>query len=102
MDTIAGGHHEPIGCPGEFDGLIATAAAKYFVFAGHRHIGVRESDGWVRCKPVAAPFPNVAMHIIETPRIGAFLANGMGGAFAILQSPGVLIRLGSLVAKVEP
>src|SRR5882724_11989574 len=52
-------------------------------------------------KPVVAPLPNVAVHIVETPGIWFLLANGVGGSFAVVQIPNVLIGVFGVVAEAE-
>src|SRR5437016_4055804 len=81
--------------------MVPTAASEYFEFAAGWPGGVLHIHYGIRCEPIAAPFPNVPVHVVQSPWIGTLLANWMRRAFAVFQCPGVLIRFGGCVAEAE-
>ena len=101
IDTVAGGHHEPVCRTRKFEGMIPTSASEHLELAVCRSGGVRECSGRIRGEPIAAPFPNVPVHVVEPPWIGPLLAHWMGSAFTVFQRPRVLICLGGDVPEAE-
>src|ERR1043165_2001966 len=49
--------------------------------------------------PIAAPFADVAVHIVEAPRIGKFLADGRIVIPGILLVPSIFRQLRDIIAK---
>src|SRR5437016_3335540 len=101
VDAVGGRHHEAVPRAGELDGLIPTSAAEYFKLTVAWTRGVGECGGGIRGEPIAAPFPDVPVHIVQSPRIGSFLADRMGGAIAVFECPGIWIGFGNGVAEAE-
>ncbi len=57
----------------------------------------------VGCVPVLAPFKDVAVHVVQTPRAGQFLTDTVSVLLAntprILEVPGVLSQLRHIIPK---
>ena len=64
----------------------------------------REAFGAFRlCAPgVGAPFPRVAMHVVESPRVRAFAHHGMRLGMDILAIPGVIGQAAISIAGGKP
>src|SRR6266576_1179152 len=101
MDAVGGRHHEPAGRAGELDFLIPTPTLEKLVLAARRPDWVRERRCRIGLEPIGAPFPNVAVHVVYSPRIWTLQPNGMRRGFAVLRSPGELISDAGVVAKTE-
>src|SRR5881628_1678681 len=82
IDSIGRGHHEPVCGTRKFDRMVPSAPAEYLEFAKRRPGWIRDLGVRVIGEPIAAPFPNVAVHVIQSPCIGALLSHGMGGGIA--------------------
>jgi len=64
MDSIEGRHHEPAGRTGELSVLIPTSSLENLVLAARWPDWIRESRRRIGRKPIEAPLPNVAVHVI--------------------------------------
>src|SRR5687767_6145049 len=100
VDSLVGTHHEAAGSFGHFGVVIPTAAFKHFELAGDGAERILHVFFGKSREPVVAPFPDVSMHIVKAPGVWFLLADGVGGAVAILESPGEFIREGG-IAKAE-
>ncbi len=49
--------------------------------------------------PVAAPFPNVSVQVVQAPRIGLFLANRMSPAARVAIKPGIVLKPGRVITE---
>ena len=61
VDAAGRRHHEAVCRTGEFDLIIPTATAEYFEFSLSRSRRIFHVHGGIRCEPVEAPFPDVAV-----------------------------------------
>ena len=64
----------------EFSGLTesVTTTAKHPMRPGSRTLGMNHAAGRVITVPIEAPFPDVAHHILKSPSVSLFSADGMG------------------------
>src|SRR5262249_31368811 len=49
---------------------------------------------------VPAPFGDVAVHVVKAPRVGLFLADGVGAVVGVLRKPGVVPQVVGVLAEV--
>src|SRR4051812_1495616 len=70
MDAVGWGHHEAIGRARELDIVVPAAAAEDLELARRRTGGITQVGLGKGSKPVGAPFPHVAVHIVKSPGIG--------------------------------
>ena len=99
VNPIRWRHHESTRSARIFNVLIPSSPFKHFVFTSCWPCGIDERFSRIRLKPIQAPLPNISVHIHQTPGVGAFEANWVGGGIRILRSPSKGISEGWSIAK---
>ena len=50
---------------------------------------------------ISAPFPNIAVHIVQSPSIGQFFPNRMSFTIGVLSIPGILTKLAIAITNAS-
>lgn len=92
-----------IGGPTAGGNIAERAATRNTAFAGYWSARVIDSYSAVLVVPILAPFKNIAVHVVHSPRVGQFATNTvsvlLANVMSILVVPSVLPQLNHIIAK---